>query len=47
MPTLSMSAFRGKADIRWTSHECPLMTHSGHRVSIVKAESRSYFLAED
>ena len=29
MPTLSMSAFGGKADIPDTPHQCPLMTHSG------------------
>jgi|SRR6516164_4142594 len=25
-----MSAFGGKADIRWTRNQCPLLTHSGH-----------------
>ena len=31
MPTLSMSASGGKADILDTPHQCPLMTQSGHR----------------
>ena len=29
MPTMSMSAFWGKADIPNTAHQCPLMTQSG------------------
>jgi hypothetical protein len=30
MPTMSMSASGGKADIPDTPHQCPLMTLSGH-----------------
>jgi hypothetical protein len=32
MPTMSMSASGGKADIPDTPHQCPLMTHSGQCV---------------
>jgi hypothetical protein len=28
---VNMSALGGKADIPDTPHQCPLMTHSGHR----------------
>src|SRR6476619_206649 len=31
MPTMSMSASGGKADIPDTRHQCPLMTQSRHR----------------
>ena len=30
MPTMSMSAFGGKADMARTVARCPLMTQSGH-----------------
>ena len=30
MSTMSMSASGGKADIRGSPHQCPLMTQSGH-----------------
>src|SRR5678816_2733677 len=32
MPTMSMSASGGKADIPDTPHRCPLMTLSGHGI---------------
>jgi hypothetical protein len=36
MLSLSMSAFRGKADIPDTPHQCPLMTHSGHGQELIE-----------
>ena len=40
MQTMSMSASGGKADIPDTPHQCPLMTHSGHRL-IQRNETKS------
>src|SRR6476619_4604319 len=38
MPTMSMSASGGKADIPDTPHQCPLLTQSGHSDECVTRE---------
>jgi hypothetical protein len=42
MPTMSMSASGGKADIPDTSHQCQLLTQSGH-FEPGRTHSRSIF----